>query len=130
MPVKTEVKLSTLGYVIVYVKDMDKAVSFYTKTLGIKLRMNEGGWAELETGNTTLALHQAEQVAGASVPGQPIVVFNTDDIQKTYEALKESGVKVEGEPAVCCEEEDFIGKSVSFKDPDGNHLSVYGKVKK
>lgn len=48
-----------LTYVIKYVGDMERAVKFYTEQLGFALRFQSPGWSELETGETTLALHSA-----------------------------------------------------------------------
>ncbi|GAQ77880.1 glyoxalase family protein [Klebsormidium nitens] len=45
--------------VIVYVKDVDKSVEFYERAFGLTERREEGRrktmWAEMETGETTLA---------------------------------------------------------------------------
>lgn len=129
MPVPTDVKLSTLSYVILYVRDTQKIVAFYRDTLGLKVRVNEQGWAEFETGSVTLALHHHEGDMPKRNGAEPIVVFNVDDIQGTFEALKAKGVKFEKEPHVVCEAEGKTGKSADFNDPDGNRLSIFGYVK-
>lgn len=49
----------TLTYVIKFVGNMDEAVRFHTKQLGLKLRFQSPEWSEFETGTTTLALHGA-----------------------------------------------------------------------
>ena len=136
MPVKTNVKISSLGYVIVYVKDTKKAVPFYRDTLGIKVRSEEDGWVELETGSTCLALHGEEKHDGDTgkgdhAHGQTVPVFNVDDFNGTYEALKAGGLHFEHEPMQVCEAgPGNLGMSVQFKDPDGNMLSIFGIVKK
>ncbi len=131
MPVKTDVKLNQLAYVIVYVKDTEKSVPFYRDTLGMKVKVAEKGWVELDAGQTTLALHGLEP--GKTVTtgsGQPIICFSVEDIYGTYEALKAKGIKFEKEPHTVCEAEGEDGKSVDFKDPDGNQISIFGYVKK
>jgi catechol 2,3-dioxygenase-like lactoylglutathione lyase family enzyme len=128
MPVSTDVKLSTLSYVILYVKDTAKTVPFYRDTLGMKVKVDEQGWVELESGPVTLALH-AEANLPAKREGQPIVVFNVENIQQAYESLKAKGVKFEKEPHVVCEAEGKSGKSADFVDPDGNRLSIFGYEK-
>lgn len=130
MPVPTDVKISTLSYVILYVKDTAKTVPFYRDTLGLKVKVNEQGWVEFESGAVTLALHADENLPAKRAGGEPIVVFNVDDIQIAYEALKSKGVKFEKEPHVVCEAEGKSGKSADFVDPDGNRLSIFGYVKK
>lgn len=59
-----------LGYVIFYVADVASAVRFYGDAFGIRARfVHEGGdYAELETGETTLAF-AAHSLAAANFPG-------------------------------------------------------------
>ena len=132
MPVKTNVKISSLGYVIVYVKDTKTAVPFYRDTLGIKVKSEEDGWVELDTGATTLALHgDKELTPNRSTKGQPVPVFNVDDFNATVEELKSAGVKFHKEPVQVCEMgPGKVGMSAEFSDADGNMLSVFGVVTK
>ena len=46
-----------LGYVIIYVRDIQETVVFYEKAFGLKRRFihESGAYAEMETGNTCLA---------------------------------------------------------------------------
>lgn len=129
MTVKTEVKLSTLSFVILYVKDTEKAVPFYRDTLGMKVKSSEPGWVELETGSTTLCLHGHETLPAKRSEGQAIACFSVDDIYATYEALKAKGVTFAQEPHTVCEAEGKTGKSADFTDPDGNQLSIFGFTK-
>lgn len=129
MPVKTDVKLKTLSYVILYVKDTKKAVPFYRDTLGMKLVTEEDGWVEFATGDTKVCLHGHPDVTPNRSPGQTILCFTVDDIQGAYEALKSKGVKFEKEPHVVCEAEGKTGKSADFRDADGNYLSIFGYAK-
>jgi predicted enzyme related to lactoylglutathione lyase len=48
-----------LTYAIKYVADMDKAVAFHRDVLGLTLRFQSPQWTEFDTGETTLALHEA-----------------------------------------------------------------------
>ncbi|HEY9714854.1 MAG TPA: VOC family protein [Chroococcales cyanobacterium] len=132
MPVKSDVKLGTLGYVILYVKDTEKSLPFYSETLGLKVKTRDPGWVELETGATILALHGEkhegkEKSTFVRGHGQPTPVFNVENFQKTYEALQQAGLKFESAPQQVCEVgENQVGMCAEFKDPDGNLLSIYG----
>ena len=54
-----------LGYVIVYVPDVPKAVAFYDAAFGVPCRfVHESGYAEMETGATALAF--ADEALGRS----------------------------------------------------------------
>lgn len=133
MTVQTKVNLSTMSYVIIYVKDTEESTKFYRDKLGMKVKAGHPGWVELETGTTTLALHGTED--GKAVPqkpkeGQTCVVFQVEDIYGTYETLKSNGVKFERTPGEVCEAEDKVGISADFHDLDGNLLSVFAYVPK
>ncbi len=132
MTVKADVKLSTLSYVIVYVQDTDKSVPFYRDILGMKLKSEESGWVEFETGSTTLALHGMKP--GEKHPGkataQPIVVFTVDNVHETRAELVERGVTFKSECEVVCEYDDKVGMSTNFYDPDGNLYSIFSMIGK
>jgi len=131
MPTKAPIKLSTLGYVILYVPNTDTALKFYRDTLGISVRMSEEGWTELETGTTTLALHAEKEGKTEKITGNlPVIVFNVEDINDAYDQLKSKGVKFEKEPQIVCEMDDHVGKSADFQDPFGNRLSIFAMAPK
>ena len=109
-----------LTYVIKYVEDMDRAIKFYTDQLGFSVRFQSPGWTELETGETTLALHiaSAENPAGVSSLG-----FGVSDIDKFYAEKKGAGIEFTSEPT-----ETFGTKIARFKDSEGAECSVSGKA--
>jgi len=108
-----------LSYVIKYVEDMERAIKFYTDQLGFAVRFQSPDWTELETGETTLALHvaSAENPAGACRLG-----FGVSDIDKFYAEKKGSGIEFTSEPT-----ETFGSKIARFKDSEGAECSVSGK---
>jgi catechol 2,3-dioxygenase-like lactoylglutathione lyase family enzyme len=130
MPAQTSLKLSTLSYVIIYVKDTKKALSFYRDTLGMKVRMEEDGWVELDTGSVTVALHADEHHKSETTPGV-VPVFAVDNVHEAYEVLKAKGIKFDKDLQVVCEGEGGkVGKCADFRDLDGNRLSVFGYANK
>jgi lactoylglutathione lyase len=129
MPVKSNVKLDTLAFVILYVKDTERALAFYQDILGAQVRTHEDGWIELETGAATLALHAEGEKTGKA-GSNSTVVFAVKDIRQTYEELKRAGVNFRGEPHQVCETPDSIGLSADFQDLDGNGLSLFGMEKR
>lgn len=108
-----------LTYVIKYVEDMDRAIKFYTGQLGFALRFQSPGWSELETGETTLALHiaSAENPAGTCQLG-----FGVPDIDRFYAEKKEQGIEFKTEPT-----ERFGNRIARFMDSEGAECSVSGK---
>lgn len=134
MPVTTNLKVSTLAYVIVYVKDTEKALPFYKDVLGFKVKNAVPGWVELDMGNTTLALHgedkNAEPAKAVKRGNNTVAVFNVDNANEAHEVLKSHGVKIVNAPQVVCETPEHVGMCVEFEDPDGNVLSLFGMHKK
>jgi catechol 2,3-dioxygenase-like lactoylglutathione lyase family enzyme len=93
-----------LGYVILYVKDVLRSISFYEEAFGLKRRfVHEAGlYAEMDTGSTTLSF-AAYGLAKSNLPcgfrehnpsGPPAgfeVAFTTDDVQAAYERALAAG---------------------------------------
>ncbi|MBY0357384.1 MAG: VOC family protein [Candidatus Obscuribacterales bacterium] len=145
MPASTGIKVSALSYIILYVGDTNKAAEFYRDKLGLEIKVNHPGWAELKTGDTTLALHQISECANSeattttttcastmskAAENSPYMVFNVDNIKEAYATLKDAGIKFDSEPRQVCEEGDQVGLSADFTDLDGNRLSIFSMVAK
>ncbi len=112
----THVKLVNLP-----VRDQDRALDFYTEKLGFSILTDQPfdskqRWIELRPpkAETRVVLFtpdgQEDRIGTFSN-----VVFNADDIDKTYAELKARGVEFLGEP-----QKQPWGSFVLFKDPDGN----------
>lgn len=115
------------GNATVFVKDMDQAVDFYTKVLGMKLRARyDNHWAEVEAGNTLLiGLHpQTEKAPPPGTQGSVQIGLTLDQpLVEVVERLKQKGVQFDG-PIV----DDKAGIFASFRDPDG-HLLYFWETK-
>jgi lactoylglutathione lyase len=92
----TPKRTRTLGYVILYVRDVALTVSFYERALGLSLRfMHESGkYAELETGSTALAFSDELDVPlvgqfalnrSDQRPAGAEVALVVDDVQAAYD---------------------------------------------
>ena len=105
-----------LTYVIKYVEEMDRAIKFYTEQLGFALRFQSPDWSELQTGETTLALHlaSAEHPVGSCQLG-----FGVDDLDRFYAEKKESGVTFTASPT-----DSFGARIAKFTDSEGAECSV------
>ncbi len=125
MSVKTDVKLGTLSFVILYVTDTAKATAFYRDILGMKVKVEEDGWVELDAGATAVALHHTDKMQKSEIESAPVLVFTVENIKDAYEALKDKGITFHNEPKQVCETPDQIGMSTTFSDPYGNMLSIF-----
>jgi catechol 2,3-dioxygenase-like lactoylglutathione lyase family enzyme len=108
------------GNVTVYVSNMDRAVKFYSETLGLKLAYRFGDhWASVEVGKgLTIGLHPASAQSPAGKKGSMSIGLElSGSIHEAVEALKAKGVRFHG-PV----HEDKAGAFAAFEDPDGNQL--------
>jgi catechol 2,3-dioxygenase-like lactoylglutathione lyase family enzyme len=127
----------SIGYVIVFVRDMRRSIAFYKDTLGLPAKMESAHWTEFDLGATTLALHGVDDGRGpapkpladpAQKKGVAIeVVFTVDDPLDARAALVKAGVVV-APPKHVHDAGPKVGVSCLFEDPDGNLLSAYGLV--
>jgi len=133
--------LTQLTHVNVWVHDQDEALEFYTKTLGMEVRDDVtipemGGFRWL-----TVVVPSQPGVALAllNVPGPPVfdeetasqvrslvakgaaggLFFLSDDVQGTYEELKQKGVEFSQEPT-----QQPYGLDAGFRDPSGNQIRM------
>ena len=109
------------GNVTIYVTEMDRAVRFYTGTLGLKLAYRFGDhWASVEVGKgLTIGLHPASTPNPPAVPkgGPTIGLELTGTIEEAMKTLEGRGVRFHG-----LADEGKAGKFAHFEDPDGNLL--------
>jgi predicted enzyme related to lactoylglutathione lyase len=106
------------GNTTIYVTDMDRAVKFFTETLGLRLDYQAGPeWAQIDAGKgLILGLHGTGHGAEAGKDGSTIVGFEVDEpIAQVYETLVARGVKFDGPPV-----DTGHVKLAHFRDPDGN----------
>jgi len=122
------VRLSKLSLVILYAKDPLASLAFYRDLLGMKVKEETPQWVELDGGGCSLALHSHTAIPATRDAAMPWVVFEVDDIRGTYEALKAKGAKFSNAPTKVCGDDAWWGLSADLHDPDGNQISIFGKV--
>lgn len=108
------------GNVTVYVSNMDRAVKFYSETLGLKLAYRFGDhWASVEAGRgLTIGLHPASPEMPAGRKGSMAIGLElSGSIHEAVKMLEAKGVHFEG-PV----NEGKSGSFAGFQDPDGNQL--------
>jgi predicted enzyme related to lactoylglutathione lyase len=116
-----------LAYVRVFVSDFERAVRFYSETLGMTpgFRSDEMRWCQFETGEAALAIEGADpdDEDDEFQPGFLAISLQVEDIQAVYEDLVAKGVEFLGPP-----ERMPWGRTLAhFKDPDGNVLTLLGR---
>jgi len=124
-----------------WVHDQDAALAFYTQKLGMEIRsdvtlaeLGDFRWLQVgPPGQDDIA------ITLMAIPGPPVfdaetqdaiktlvakgvasgLFFATDDVQATYEELKDRGVEFQQEPT-----EQPYGVDAGFRDPSGNQMRV------
>src|SRR4051794_31076109 len=117
-PGKGQGMVDALATVWLPVNDMEKAVSFYSDTLGLEVEQRDEDWSMLKTGDVRVGLNGRESPSG---DGGAVVAFRAQkDIEAAVEDLAEKGVDV---PAGVTEHP--WGRVATFKDPHGNDLPFF-----
>jgi catechol 2,3-dioxygenase-like lactoylglutathione lyase family enzyme len=109
------------GNVTIYVTNMDRAVRFYTETLGLKLAYRFGDhWASVECGKgLTIGLHPTSSpVRTGEFKNAPSIGLELEGtLEEAMKTLGSRGVQFDG-----VADEGKAGKFAHFHDPDGNLL--------
>jgi catechol 2,3-dioxygenase-like lactoylglutathione lyase family enzyme len=116
------------GNLLVMVSDLQKSITFYRDTLGLKMTGGiPGEFAFFEWGGITLALRETDQ---------PIVKclceisFLVSDVRATHEYLSNKGVSFTKPLRAITENDSQELLATDFRDPDGHVLSITGWVPK
>jgi catechol 2,3-dioxygenase-like lactoylglutathione lyase family enzyme len=124
------IKLTSL-----FVDDQDKALAFYTESLGFELKTDApysetARWLTVvspeEPDGTELLLNLPDESEAAfqratREAGKPATSFTTDDCRRDYERLAATGVKFLMEPA----EMPYGGTDALFDDGCGNLINLH-----
>ncbi len=100
--------------VTIMVSNMDKAILFYTETLGLKLGNRYGDhWADIEGPGISIGLHPASK--DLKKGDNLSIGFKVTDIDKSVSELSKKGVIFK------LQDDDQV-RLASFTDPDGNAM--------
>jgi catechol 2,3-dioxygenase-like lactoylglutathione lyase family enzyme len=109
------------GNATIYVSDMDRAVAFYTESLGLKLAFRAGNhWATIDAGaGFQLGLHPAGPSSPTpGVTGGITVGLAVDEpIEQVVDTLRTRGVAVRSPVS-----DEGMLRLAFLADPDGNQL--------
>lgn len=121
--------ITHVGAASVFVSDLDRALDYYTRVLGLTLRKDTGSggpgprtlWIGFPEGRAILVLVEARAMGPAArMGGFTGIILDADDAQRSYEELKERGAT-------------FVrpitnlphGWQAILSDPDGNEFILY-----
>lgn len=120
--------ITHIGAASVWVADLDRAVDYYTRVLGLTLDRVIGekprrrvAWLRFPEGRAIVILNEARTAMGeARVGGFTGLVLDVDDAERTCRELEERGAEF-AHPLDAGED----GFRAVVRDPDGNELLLY-----
>jgi catechol 2,3-dioxygenase-like lactoylglutathione lyase family enzyme len=119
-----------VGYVVLFVDDFDRALSFYAEKVGFPVRLRAEGYAEFAVEGAKFALLSRSRVpklTGDDHAGRPAagshegaVTVLVEDVDRTYTELSGRGVSFLGTP----QDRPWGQRTVYFQDPEGHLIEV------
>jgi predicted enzyme related to lactoylglutathione lyase len=116
-----------LGFVVLYVQDMEKVQAFYIETLGLTVvesvssptfvtRRSDGGSLLALQGKAAAVMPPARE----DQPGSVELSFEVDDVDETWRRWKDQGVTIASDPV-----DLSFGRYFLAQDPEGRWISAY-----
>ena len=107
-----------IAFISYPVINLDKAVEFYQKVIGIEPLFRRKDWAEFKMEEQRFALQKVETMQVGQ--NEAVVYFLAKPIERDIKRLKGLGVKLLGSIEI-----RPYGKFARFKDPEGNIFGLY-----
>jgi lactoylglutathione lyase len=118
-----------LGYAILFVSNLDRAIGFYRDVIGVPLRFRADAYAEFATEGAKFALvprTELPALIGRQAPPDPApwpqgeVAFFVEDVDAEHARLQAAGVAVLAAPT----DRPWGERTLHVADPDGNLVEL------
>lgn len=120
--------LSRIGQIAITAHDLDRAVSFYRDTLGMRfLFQAPPKLAFFDCGGIRLLIEEPK-LAEFDHPAS-IIYYKVDDIQQACTALQDRGVTFDAMPHLIAKLPDHDLWMAFFHDSEGNTLALMSEVR-
>jgi catechol 2,3-dioxygenase-like lactoylglutathione lyase family enzyme len=119
-----------LGYVVLFVEDLERTLAFYVDKVGLPVRFRAEGYVELAVEGSRFALlvrsrvseltgdaHTARPAAGAHEGSVTLLV---EDVDRVHRELTGRGVTFLGGP----ENRPWGQRAAYFQDPEGHLIEI------
>lgn len=113
--------IARVDYVILYVDDLDRSIAFYREMIGLQVKLQDQGYAELVTEGTKFGLFARAKLpeligrhARAGGPGGEIA-FLVEDVDAEAARLRAAGAEILLGPT----DRPWGHRTLHLLDPDG-----------
>jgi lactoylglutathione lyase len=124
------VAVESVGYVILYVRDVEASVAFYRDALGLPFKLRDAGYAEFVTGETKFGLLErtraSDLIGREPTEGGPAgeLLFLVDDVDAEAERLRGLGVEFLSGPV----DRPWGHRTLHLLDPDAFVVELAQKI--
>ena len=122
--------VESVGYVILYVRDLEASAAFYRDVVGLLIKLRDEGYAEFVTGETRLGLLErtraSDLIRREPTEGGPAgeVLFLVDDVDGESERLRGLGIEFLSGPV----DRPWGHRTLHLLDPDGFVVELAQKI--
>lgn len=126
--------IRTVGAIVLFVEDLEKCLTFYRDTLGLKVVFSDDVSHDIKFGEQDFLLLQrsaAIDMLGEAAVGQwsgsrVMLCTEVEDVDASYAALKAKGVAFINPP----KDQAWGRRTAHFADPEGNLWEFYKELEK
>jgi len=103
--------IKKVNYITFPVSDLESAIAFYEKVLGLKKTGEWSNYAVFDVGGVEFGLEPG---------GKQSIFLQVDDVDRQYQDLVSRNVEFLTKP----EDQSWGGRAATFADPDGNMFTL------
>jgi lactoylglutathione lyase len=113
--------VESVGYVILYVGNLEASIAFYRDLIGLPFKFQESGYAEFATKGSKLGLYERsrlpELIGRETTGGGPAgeILFLVEDVDAEAERLRRAGVEILSGPL----DRPWGHRTIHLQEPDG-----------
>jgi lactoylglutathione lyase len=123
--------MDRLGYVILFVEDLERSVAFYRDVVGVPFKLEGDGYVEFATQGARFGLYDRNRLGeltgqGSEPPSSPggEVVFLVEDVDAEAERLRRAGATILSGPL----DRAWGHRTLHLLDPDGFVVELAGEI--
>jgi lactoylglutathione lyase len=123
--------MDQLGYVILFVGDLERSVAFYRDVIGLPFKLQGDGYVEFATQGARFGLYDRNRLGELTgqrtdPPDHPggEVVFLVEDVDAEAERLREAGATILRGPL----DRAWGHRTLHLEDPDGFVVELAGEI--